>query len=80
MRRGNLWGQNFRTVMMPFGDFIKVDGGRLESWHGLVPDIFNSLAAALNFTYTLALSPDGKFGSMNKASHKRLLKYSVLLF
>ena len=65
---------------MPFGDFIKVEGGRLESWHGLVPDIFNSLAAALNFTYTLALSPDGKFGSMNKVSKKGVLKFSVSCF
>ena len=29
---------------------------KVETWIGLVPDIFNSLARHLNFTFTLALS------------------------
>ena len=28
----------------------------METWVGLVPDIFNSMARHLNFTFTLALS------------------------
>ena len=28
----------------------------MEGWVGLVPDIFNSMARDLNFTFTLALS------------------------
>ena len=29
---------------------------QVERWVGLVPDIFNSMARDLNFTFTLALS------------------------
>ena len=33
-----------------------------SKWQGMVPDIFNSLAIKLNFTYTLQLPRDGKWG------------------
>ena len=34
-------------------------------WAGFVPDIFDSLAIKLNFSYELANSRDGKFGAIN---------------
>ena len=33
---------------------------------GVVPDIFNSLAEQLNFTYTLQFSRDGGWGSIDE--------------
>ena len=33
---------------------------------GLVPDVYNSVAEQLNFTYTLQPSTDGYFGSKDK--------------
>jgi len=42
----------------------------METWVGLVPDIFNSMARHLNFTFTLALSRDGAWGSKNASTGK----------
>jgi hypothetical protein len=64
-RRGNLWGKKLRTTTLPEGDFVQVDGGRLDNWRGIVPDIYNSMARALNFTYSLKLSSDGKWGGQD---------------
>ena len=35
------------------------------NWAGLVPDIFESLAESLNFTFSLQLPSDGSWGSQN---------------
>ena len=32
-------------------------------WNGIIPDIVESLAELLNFTYTLHLARDGKWGA-----------------
>jgi len=37
-----------------------------HNWSGFTPDIINSLADMLNFTYTLQFSRDGNWGSPNK--------------
>ena len=65
-RRGNLAGRTFRAAILPYGDFLRIDDKVLESWHGMVPDIYRALARRMNFTYTLALSRDGKWGGMNR--------------
>ena len=37
--------------------------------HGLVPDIFNSLAEKMNFTYSLQPSRDGMWGNIDEVSN-----------
>ena len=53
---------------MPYGDYLQVkdntETGDLE-WFGMVPDIFNSMATYLNFTYSIALSRDGNWGKVD---------------
>ena len=39
-----------------------------KEWFGMVPDIFNSLAKQLNFTYSIAMSRDRNWGSLDKES------------
>ena len=68
-RRGDLWGTSLRTIMLPYCDFICLEEeGEPDSWYGLVPDIYNSLANTLNFTYSVEFSSDGKWGVQDKAS------------
>jgi hypothetical protein len=53
-------------VFLPYGHFITVGEGWERDpslWRGLIPDIFHSIRAGLNFTFALALSRDGKWGS-----------------
>ena len=38
------------------------------NWQGMVPDIFDFLASHLNFSYDLALSRDGNWGSLDLQS------------
>ena len=35
---------------------------RNDDWSGIVPDIVNVLSQYLNFTYSIAISRDGRFG------------------
>ena len=61
----------FRAVFLPWATFIWLSEKGKESyepdeWFGLIPDIFNSLARHLNFTYSIATSRDGNWGSVNK--------------
>ena len=44
---------------------------RRYAWIGIVPEVFNSLADKLNFTYSLQFSRDGKYGGEDKV-HKCL--------
>ena len=37
-----------------------------EGWRGMVVDIWLQLAATLNFTFTLGLSSDRKWGAKNQ--------------
>jgi hypothetical protein len=67
-RRSDLAGKTFRTVMLPFGQFLQVDDNKPETWHGMVPDIFNTLAMRMNFTYTVKFSSDMKWGGKNKVN------------
>ena len=46
---------------------------------GLVPDIFNSLAEKMNFTYGLQPSGDGMWGNIDEVS-KGLFKYCLIRF
>ena len=61
-RRGDLAGKTFRAAILPYGDFLKINDQVLESWHGMVPDIYRALTRRINFTYLLALSRDAKWG------------------
>ena len=44
---------------------------------GIVPDLYNFLAEHLNFTYTLQLSSDGKWGTTEKVRVCFDLKFDV---
>ena len=70
-RRKDLMGTHFRAVFLPWTTFIWLsepgkDSYTPEEWFGLVPDIFNSFARQLNFTYSIALSRDGYWGAVDK--------------
>jgi hypothetical protein len=67
-RRGNLWGTRLRTSVLPWcpGFLCVAPDGPLDSWHGVVPEIFQAMARRLNFTYSLALSSDGKWGGQEQ--------------
>ena len=41
-------------------------GFKEQPWRGMVVDIWLQLAATLNFTFTLALSSDRKWGARNQ--------------
>ena len=73
-RRSDLDGRTFRTVMKPFGRYLQVDDNKPETWHGMVPDIFNALAMRMNFTYTVDFSADRKWGGKDKVTQS----YGVL--
>ena len=73
-RRSDLDGRTFRTVMKPFGRYLQVDDNKPETWHGMVPDIFNALAMRMNFTYTVDFSSDRKWGGKDKVTQS----YGVL--
>ena len=60
-----------RIVFLPWADFIWLEekgksSYKPDEWLGMIPDIVNSLARQLNFTYSIALSRDGQWGSVNK--------------
>ena len=76
-RRTDLGGLGLRTVVLPWCDFLCLEEGGLEDWYGLVPDIWNSLARSLNFTYTLARSSDGKWGGHDKVTTVIMINFSI---
>ena len=47
-----------------------------QGWRGMVVDIWLQLAATLNFTFTLGLSSDRKWGAKNQVE----FVYSLLFF
>ena len=77
-RRGDLAGKTFRVAMLPYGDFLRINDQVLESWHGMVPDIYRALARRINFTYTLALSRDGKWGERDRVCDKMFYFFFVI--
>ena len=38
----------------------------------MIPDIYNSLAEKINFTYTLQMARDGQWGTIDKVTKTRL--------
>ena len=61
----------YRAVFLPWSTFIWLSDNEKASydpddWFGMVPDIFNSLARQLNFTYSIAMSRDGQWGSIGQ--------------
>ena len=76
----DLKGAKIRTVFMPDPAFLQIkkqncrniDGRNMNQvcWQGLVPDIYQSLAKTLNFTFSLYKPKDRKFGNYNKTSGK----------
>ena len=49
------------------GDLMEGSAGYKEQpWRGMVVDIWLQLAATLNFTFTLGLSSDRKWGARNQ--------------
>ena len=60
---------------MPWATFIwpsntGKDSYEPNEWFGMIPDIFNSLAKQLNFTYSIAMSRDRNWGSLDKETGK----------
>ena len=53
------------TGYLELQDGLAIDSRNLAilPWVGIVPDIYQSLAATFNFTYTLAQPRDGKWGA-----------------
>ena len=57
-------------------DFVFFEGDLMEGstqyrdqpWRGMAVDIWLQLAAALNFTFTLGLSSDRKWGAKNQVN------------
>ena len=80
-RRGDLAGKTFRAAILPYGDFLRINDQVLESWHGMVPDIYRALARRMNFTYSLDLSRDGKWGGRNRVGDiKHFPVFYTILF
>ena len=83
-RRADLRGTTLRAITLPWCDFVCLDEDFVEgsskneqlAWRGMVKDIWLHLAAALNFTFTLGLSSDRKWGAKNQVN-KRLNHGSV---
>ena len=68
-RRRELQGKNMRTLTLSKCPHVCLDkGNSMSAWYGILPDIYNSLAKDLNFTYTLARPTDGKWGMQDKVS------------
>ena len=64
-RRKNLLGKHFRLVTVPFAKSVIITSIgkqilRNDDWSGIVPDNVNVLSQYLNFTYSIAVSRDGK--------------------
>ena len=71
-RRSNLMGKLFRLVFVPYanGNHIVINATddkllKNEDWKGMIPDIVNALSKYLNFTYSIAISRDGKYGKFD---------------
>ena len=72
-RRRDLEGVTLRTVFLEetgylvLEDGVDLDRRNLENvpWVGFIPDIFQSLATSLNFTFKLAKSRDEKWGAVD---------------
>ena len=75
-RRADLRGTTLRAITLPWCDFVCLGEDFVEgssknqqlAWHGMVKDIWLHLAAALNFTFTLGLSSDRKWGAKNQVN------------
>ena len=48
-----------------------LDCENLTLRRGMLPDIYNSLAERMNFTYTLQRSRDGNWGSVDRVVYTR---------
>ena len=68
-----------RVVFLPYAGFTQIKPhskkkpsrrniNKIFNWEGMVPDIFETLASDLNFSYSLALSRDGNWGSKDAQS------------
>ena len=68
-------GISFRTVYLEEVGYLDVkEGATVDSrniagvpWVGFVPDLFQSLARSMNFTFKLAQSRDGKWGAVDES-------------
>ena len=76
-RRLDLNGITLRALFIPENGFLTIsvndtkqvmDARNINKtpWVGLIPDIFNSLARRLNFTYILSNPRDGKWGAVDE--------------
>ena len=76
-RRRNLRGISFKAVYLPeLGNLDIKEGATIDSrnlagvpWVGYVPDMFQSLARSMNFTFKLAESRDGRWGIIDDSGH-----------
>ena len=76
-RRNNLHGALLKAIVLKNTGYLSLDKVSSKyslrnvnkvAWSGIVPDIFESMAVSMNFTYSLMPPRDGKWGSYDAAS------------
>ena len=76
-RRSDLGGTVLRAIFLEETGYTRIaekssklllhkKNAKKVSWVGLVPDIFNSLAATMNFSYKLSQPRDGNWGAIDE--------------
>ena len=77
IRRSDLYGLTFKAIYGPEPGYTELNRNLKEcsprninkiDWSGMIPDIFESLALSLNFTYKLLRSRDRNWGSFDPDS------------
>ena len=74
-RRRDMGGVNLRSLYLLETGYLELQDGlaidprnlAILPWVGIFPDVYQSLAATFNFTYTLAQPRDGKWGTKEES-------------
>ena len=77
IRRRDLHGLKLKIILIQDPGYLNIDEGNSKlsirninkiPWHGIIPDIFESIAKHHNFTYDLRPPRDGKWGTYDTVS------------
>ena len=77
VRRSDLRGVLLKAIVLQDPGYVKIDKNLSKysfrnknkvGWSGIIPDVFESLAESLNFSFALIPPKDGTFGSYNAES------------
>ena len=78
VRRSDLRGLLLKAIVLQDPGYVKIDKNLSQQhsfrnrnqvgWSGIIPDVFESLAESLNFSFALIPPKDGTFGSYNAES------------